>query len=84
MNDLRERQAGNDLVLYDPQRGRMHVLNASAAMIWRLCDGSRTEEEIVARLTSEFEVDEAADPARDVSEILGLFKKENLLDNSDN
>ncbi len=31
---LKERWAGKDLVLYNPLRGRMHVLNASAAFIW--------------------------------------------------
>lgn len=60
----------------------MHVLNAPAALIWRLCDGSRTEAEIVQRLHSEFEVGQGQDPRRDVSRILGLFLEEDLIDNA--
>ncbi|HET6278359.1 MAG TPA: HPr-rel-A system PqqD family peptide chaperone [Candidatus Polarisedimenticolia bacterium] len=82
INDMRERWAGKDLVLYNPRRGRMHVLNAPAATIWRLCDGSRTEEEIVERLSSEFEVGQGDDPVRDVRKILGLFLEEDLIDNA--
>ena len=82
INDMRERWAGNDLVLYNARRGRMHVLNAPAALIWRLCDGSRTEEEIVERLTSEFEVGQGENPKRDVRKILGLLLEENLIDNT--
>jgi len=51
-------------------------------MIWRLCDGSRTEEEIVERLGSEFEVGQGDDPERDVRKILGLLLEENLIDNA--
>lgn len=32
----------DELVLYDSATQQVHVLNHSAAAIWRLCDGTRT------------------------------------------
>ena len=78
---LKKRWAGNDLVLYNPLRGRMHVLNASAAFIWRLCDGSRSQEEMTDRLTAEFQIDEGEDPALDVRETLRFLSAEELIYN---
>jgi len=34
-------------VLYDPKSERVLEFSPSAAIIWQLCDGTRTEEEIV-------------------------------------
>lgn len=39
-----------ELVVYDHQRNRMHCLNRSTSLIWRLCDGHTTIEQIAARL----------------------------------
>ena len=38
------------------QSGMMHQLNLIGGMIWQLCDGSRSLDEIVAAMAGEFDV----------------------------
>jgi hypothetical protein len=49
-----ERVVDGDLVLYDPQRQRVHVLNPTAAFVWSACDGQLAVEEIVDALGGYF------------------------------
>ncbi len=44
---------GDELLLYDTSRDRAHVLNGTAAMVWRLADGHRTVEQIARRVAHE-------------------------------
>lgn len=43
---------GDDLVLHDPIRHQVHVLNASGALVWRACDGATDRPELVAALAA--------------------------------
>ena len=47
-------------ILYDPIRNHLHVLNATAHQIWKLCDGSRRLSDIISTLSSEYEIPEAS------------------------
>lgn len=49
--------------------GMMHQLNFVGARIWSLCDGTRSEGDLVALLATEFEVD-AAELTSDVHEFI--------------
>lgn len=53
--------------------GMMHQLNLLGGMIWELCDGNRSIEQVVAELHKEFDVDVAilqADVLEFVDELL--------------
>jgi PqqD family protein of HPr-rel-A system len=43
-----------DLVVYDPRSGQGHVLNATAARVWRLLDGSRTTGIVAETLAASY------------------------------
>lgn len=48
------RRGSVDTAVYNPERGTLHLLNASALAIWELCDGATTGREMaeaVAELT---------------------------------
>lgn len=49
--------------------GMMHQLNLLGGMIWNLCDGTRSQEQIVTELQKEFDV-EAEELAEDVAEFV--------------
>jgi len=54
--------------------GMMHQLNLVGGRIWSLCDGHRTEEEIVAALAAEFDAEPEelrADVAEFVADLRG-------------
>jgi len=73
-----ERLLDGELVLYDPRRQRVHVLNPTAAVAWRLCDGAHTLDGIVAALAERYPRSRRAIEA-DVPEILRMFRTEGLL-----
>jgi hypothetical protein len=81
-SDISQRWAGHDLVLYDAASGRLHLLNTTAATIWRMCDGTTPVEAIGRELRHLYQLPEQSDVAADVSGILSAFTKENLLEAS--
>ncbi len=41
------RQAKGENAVYDPESGKVHLLNATAWAIWDLCDGDTDPEEMI-------------------------------------
>lgn len=80
-SDLLEKPLGDETLLYDADGGMIHVLNATAQVVWSLCDGEHTPEEIVQALAVQFDLgDQPIDLADDVQETLALFAQKGLLD----
>ncbi|GIU91959.1 MAG: hypothetical protein KatS3mg011_0865 [Acidimicrobiia bacterium] len=74
-----EEEVDDDLVLYDPSRESVTVLNTTAADIWRLCDGSLTLDEVVERLAAAYGT--SAEQIRgDVARTVGRLVEEGLLE----
>ena len=67
-----------DHVLYDPTKDTVHMLNPTAMVIWRLCDGNRTVPDLVEDLAILFEVP-AKDVGQDVAGALEEFQSSHLL-----
>jgi hypothetical protein len=78
--NVEERNAGSELVLYDPAGGRLHVLNETAAAVWRMCDGSLPAPLLAGRLSSEFEVKHDQDPVADVQRLLSSMFEAGLIE----
>jgi len=67
------RVIGEEAVLVQPELAKVKVLNEVGARIWSLSDGTRTIEQIVALLCSEYQVDSdqaLADTLEFISELL--------------
>ena len=47
-------RVGGEAILHDRERGRVHVVNGSAAHLWELCDGRATLDEIVAGFAASY------------------------------
>ncbi len=45
----------DELLLYHPSQTTIMYCNPSASLIWQLCDGERTIEEIIALLSTAYE-----------------------------
>src|SRR5438067_123324 len=54
-------EVGEELVVYDVQRHRVHQLNRAAALVWRSCDGRKTVADLTRLLKKE--LDPAANEA---------------------
>ncbi|HEY3382787.1 MAG TPA: PqqD family protein [Vicinamibacterales bacterium] len=65
VKDYRIEQLDDELLLYHPGRTTTLYCNDTAALIWQLCDGTRTVDEIVDLLTEQY-------PEEPVAEDVGL------------
>jgi hypothetical protein len=63
-----------DLLLFNPQNGRLLELNSTAALVWQLCDGARPLSEIET-LLAELYPDAAPAIAADLPNILSNLKQ---------
>lgn len=57
----------------------MLTLNESGAFLWQCLQKSSTEDELVAAMTSEYQVD-AETARRDVQEFISVLKENQILD----
>ena len=69
-----------DLVLYNPISDAYLVLNATAAFIWKLLDGSNSLDEIARAMSENFRV-EREEAKQDLLELLKVLEEKELLDN---
>jgi hypothetical protein len=68
-----------ELLLYDPSGSRIIQLNATAALLWQLCDGHRKVEEMIALLQSAYP-DALESIALDVPEMLDRWAEAGCLE----
>jgi hypothetical protein len=55
---IEEAPLESDLMLFDPATSQFYVLNRTMAFVWRECDGQKTVDAILERMTQSFrEVD---------------------------
>jgi hypothetical protein len=59
----------DELLLYDPSGSRIVQLSSTAALIWQLCDGQRTVEDMISLLQAAYP-DAAESIALDVPDML--------------
>jgi len=59
--DCLSRELDDEVVIYDPQRHEGHCLNATAAAVWKLCDGKNSASQIALIVSRQFsaQVDES-------------------------
>ncbi|MBI5788251.1 MAG: PqqD family protein [Candidatus Schekmanbacteria bacterium] len=72
------RKDGNQVVLFDEERGEPYLLNETASRIWELCSNSMPVNEITAALMAEFEGDQQVIKT-DTLTLLTLLEKKGLL-----
>lgn len=60
----------------------IHVLNTTAALIWKLCDGQHTLADIEEAVCQEYAVPEDRDVMADIKRALEDFKSKDLLSDS--
>lgn len=55
--DVLELDMGDGAILYDDDTSLVHHLNPSATLIWHLCDGSGSAEELARDIAEEYGLD---------------------------
>jgi PqqD family protein of HPr-rel-A system len=72
------RQADDENVVYDPDSGAVHILNATAVAIWVLCDGDTDPGEMVDAICGLSGLPHEV-VSEDVDRILGEFDRAGIL-----
>lgn len=77
--DVTLQRIGQEAILHDKRLGRTHVINASAARIWELCDGTSDQEQIAEAFAAHYQLP-IPSVHDDVVTILATFRDLSLLD----
>lgn len=78
-DDVDVRSTGDQRMLYDRKRDRIHVLNETAEFIWLRCDGKHTLGDLADGIRRCFDVPQRADVKADVERVIGAMLRKDLL-----
>lgn len=70
-------EVGREAILHDARDGQAHVINGSAARVWKLCDG-RSMDDIVTAFAASYDRTPASVRA-DVERVVAKFRELGLL-----
>lgn len=73
------RDMGGETMLYGADEKAVHVLNETAKLIWDLCDGAHSLEDMQRVIRTHFAVPEQHDVIGDIQRILAIFANKGLL-----
>ncbi len=75
---LEVNDVADGVVVYQPNRDRVHFLNATAALTFELCTGANSREEIVQAVRIAFDLADA--PTSDIEMCLAQLRQEGLIE----
>jgi len=77
VDGLEVEEVRDGLTVFDPATDRVHYLNPTAAIVFTLCDGTRSASEIASFVAESFELDEP--PGGEIEDCLSMLRSERLL-----
>lgn len=78
-DDLEVNESADGLIVYDPQRDRVHHLNATASLVFELCTGANADTEVESLVAAAFPDADAAAVADEVRRCLVTLRDEGLI-----
>jgi len=73
------RKLGDEWILYDTEKGSIHIINPMAEFVWGMCDGCHTFDEMEKRVEEAYSVPEGVTLKRDLENIVQSFANMGLL-----
>ncbi len=77
--DITVKDIGGETLLYSADDEAIHILNPTAQLIWELCNGEHTAEDIERAVRASFSGADEHDVAGDVRRALAVFAGKGLL-----
>jgi hypothetical protein len=71
---------GREALLYCVRGKIFHVLNPTARLIWELCDGEHTVENMEQAIRNRFSLTKEYDVTGDILRVLKFFRSKGLLE----
>jgi hypothetical protein len=80
--DLLNIPVDDEVMLHDKKQRKVYALNPVAALVWSLCDGTHTVEQIVASVKSQFSGYEPLEISSDIHNAIARFRENGLLESN--
>jgi hypothetical protein len=80
--DVHARKLGNEWLLYDSELEKLHIVNPTAELVWRLCDGKHDLAAIKSEIRGAYDVGDARQLEGDLRRILDEFEQIGILKRS--
>ena len=71
---------GRESLLYSAEGKVIHVLNLTAKLIWELCDGTHTVNDMERKLRMNFSTSKEHNVVEDIKRTLDLFVSKEIID----
>ncbi|MCC7210599.1 MAG: PqqD family protein [Candidatus Brocadia sp.] len=78
--DIAIHHVDNEAILYRNGERTLHVLNPTARLVWELCDGTHTVEDMERSIRASFSVADGCDVARDIRQTIDDFARKGVLE----
>ena len=73
------KELDSELMVYDPDQDAVHVLNATALLVYKLCSQGKKPAEIEYEMRQRFAIDQAEDVLRGIQECIAELQEKGLL-----
>ncbi len=73
------REEGEEALLFDPDTGKVKVLNETGKFIWNNLDGKTSTDSLVKKIQDNFDIADEKQIKEDLEKFLNDLKKENFL-----
>lgn len=78
--NVRTIQVEDELMLHDTVAQKVYALNPTATVVWSLCDGAHTLEQMVTAVKTQFSNTAQANIPQDVGQTIDWFNEYGLLE----
>jgi len=78
-HDIVLHELGDEGMLYDPVHEKVHQLNHTGYVIWKLCDGTHTLTAMMEKMHSLFPQTSESTMQNDIELTIKVFRQNNLL-----
>lgn len=78
-NGIREQRIGNELYLFGADGEDLSVLNATAMLIWSLCDGQHGRDDMLKIMSEIYPAADTGQLADDIEQCLSGFQAQGLI-----
>ena len=79
-NNLLLKDLGDEFLIYSAEHKELHVINRTAQLIWNLCDGTHSINEIENEVRAHFSIPPEKDITEDIQGTLKIFRDKGLLE----
>lgn len=76
------KRMGQETVLYNKESEAIHVLNPTALLVWDLCDGEHSVEDMEKAIRNEFSVGDEEKVSEQIQGVIARLSEEGLLEYS--